>query len=99
MYKIVIGEINEAYNGEWIGSNDSADDVINPVLIEKDCDIGTLPLAAKLFRDETQLDWGIFAWKAFKSDISRFFKRKGIPDKELESFDSYKEYGVVYIDK
>lgn len=97
MYKIMIGEISKRYNENW-DNNTSIDNMLEPIIVEKDCDIGTLPMAARLFHNEIQIDWGIFAWKAFKSDIKQFFRKKGISEKELDSFDPYKEYGVVYID-
>lgn len=98
MYRIIIGEISEKRKSEWNNGDVSVNKVLENKLFEKDCTIDTLSTAAKTFRDEVQLDWGTFAWKAFKSEIKRFFQKKGIPKKELESFDPFKEYGVVYID-
>ena len=98
MYKLKIGEISRECNRDWFISSMEVDEMLEPVLIEKDCTMAALPLAAKTFRDEVQLDWGTFAWKAFKSELRKFFRKKGIPEKELEAFDEYKEYGVVYID-
>lgn len=98
MYKIMIGEIDKKHNENW-GNNKSVEKMLEPIIVEKECNIGTLSQAARIFHNEEQIDWGIFAWKAFKSDIKRFFKKKGIPGKELEPFDEYKEYGVVYVDK
>lgn len=97
MYKIKIGELKTLKDPDW-NECKSEDDILEPVLIEKDCTMATLPLAAKTFRDEVQLDWGTFAWKAFKSELRKFFRKKGLQEKELEAFDEYKEYGVVYID-
>lgn len=98
MYKLKIGEISRERNKDWFISSVAADEVLEPVLIEKDCTMAALPLAAKTFRDEVQLDWGTFAWKAVKSELKKFFRKKGLSEQELEAFDEYKEYGVVYID-
>jgi len=98
MYRIMIGEINKDQKTAWENMNVNADKVLDPIMFEKDCSIGTLSLASKTFHNEEQLDWGAFAWKASKSDIKRFFRKKGISENELEAFDEYKEYGVVYID-
>lgn len=98
MYRILIGEINKRQKDKWESMNSDTDRVIEPVILERNCDMGTLTLASKVFHDEVQLDWGTFAWKAFKSELKRFFRKKGIPEEELEPFDAFKEYGVVYID-
>lgn len=98
MYRIIIGEINKEQSAEWENMNVNTDKILDPVMFEKDCNMGTLALASKTFHNEVQLDWGTFAWKAFKSDIKRFFRKKGIKEKELELFDAFKEYGVMYID-
>jgi hypothetical protein len=93
----MIGEINKARTADWQNST-AKDRIIDPIIVERACDMGTLSLAAKTFREEVQLDWGTFAWKAFKDEIRRFFKKKGLPEAELEPLDAYKEYGVMYID-
>ena len=98
MYKIKIGEISRQHNEGWLNNNETKEQILDTVLVEKECDMGTLSLAAKTFRDEVQLDWGVFAWKAFKSDIKKLFRRKGFCESDIEELDPYKEYGVVYID-
>lgn len=99
MYEIVIGELSEDKRKQWDSSDSDVSEILDRSLFKADCSIGTLPIAAKSFHDELQIDWGSFAWKAFRSEIGRFFRRKGIPEQELKKFDPYKEYGVVYIDK
>lgn len=99
MYKIIIGEINRRRHEQWDQEIKDTNSILETKIYESDCTMGTLPMAARTFHDEIQIDWGSFAWKAFKSEIKRFFKKKGIPEAELRPFDEYKEYGVVYIDK
>ena len=98
MYKLIIGEINEKRKNDWHGVNKDMRSILSKELFEKECSIGTLTAAAGAFHDEVQIDWGTFAWKAFKTDIKSFFKKRGIPEEHLEPFDAFKEYGVVYID-
>lgn len=99
MYRIIIGELSEEKKKKWDTGGIEVSSALERMIFKADCNIGTLPIAAKSFHDEVQIDWGSFAWKAFKSEIRRFFRRKGISEKELRKFDPYKEYGVIYIDK
>ena len=98
MYRLIIGEISQKRKSKWNSGDKDPRSVLENNLYEKECTIGTLTAAACAFHDEIQIDWGTFAWKAFKSDIKRFFKRRGISEEELAPFDEFKEYGVVYID-
>lgn len=92
-------QINRHRHEQWDQEIKDTNSVLETKIYESDCTMGTLPMAACTFHDEIQIDWGSFAWKAFKSEIKRLFKKKGIPEAELQPFDEYKEYGVVYIDK
>ena len=98
MYKLIIGEINEKRKDNWQEIDKDMRSILSKELYEKECTIGTLTAAAGAFHDEVQIDWGTFAWKAFKTDIKSFFKKRGIAEEHLEPFDEFKEYGVVYID-
>lgn len=99
MYKLMIGEICEKRLNDWRSNDPDAAAILKNIMFETDCSMGTLPIAGKNFHDEVQIDWGSFAWKAFRSELKKFFKRKGLPEAELAPFDEYKEYGVVYIDE
>lgn len=99
MYEIIIGEISEGRKKDWFENDSDPQAVLKETILKKECSIATLSAAAKIFHDEVQIDWGCFAWKAFKSDLRKFFKRKGLPEAELAPFDEFKEYGVVYIDR
>ncbi len=98
MYKILFGIISSKRRRNWNDRDEDPYKVLDECLYERECSIGTLPSAGKAFRDEVQIDWGSYAWKAKKREIRRFFRRKGYPEEVLEKFDSDEEYGVVYID-
>ena len=99
MYEILIGEISDDRNQKWDNGETDPYTVINKTMFSGQCTISTLQEAGKYFYDEIQVDWGCFAWKARKCELMRFFRRKGYPLSELEHFDIYKEYAVVYIDR
>lgn len=99
MYRIIIGEISRHNRENWQQITDDPDNILETKIYEGQCNMSTLQAAGRAFHDEIQINWGSFAWKAFKSEIRHFFKRKGIPEAELQPFDEFKEYGVVYIDE
>lgn len=98
MYKILFGIISRQRRQNWRKGDDNPYNVLDECIYEQECSMGTLPSAGKAFRDEVQIDWGSYAWKARKREINRFFRRKGYPKEVLDRFDSKEEYGVVYID-
>lgn len=99
MYEILIGEISRSRKSKWDNGSTDPSSVISKILYSGSCTMGTLQDASKYFHDEIQVDWGCFAWKAHKCELLKFFRRKGYSIEELDSFDPFKEYAVVYIDR
>ena len=99
MYEILIGELSKDRKLKWDNGLTDPYSVVEKAMYSGSCTMGTLQEAGKYFRDEIQVDWGCFAWKARKCELMKFFRRKGYPVEELEQFDPFKEYAVVYIDR
>jgi len=99
MYELLIGEISEDRKRKWDNGKTNPYTVIDKILYSGSCTMGTLESAGKYLRSEIQVDWGCFAWKARKCELMKFFRRKGYPVEELDGFDDFKEYAVVYIDR
>lgn len=98
MYEIIIGELSEERKVGWKELDVDPDEVLEKTLFRSQCRMGTLSSAADSFRNEIQLNWGSFAWKAKKKDLIKFFKKHKYPKDILSDLDSVKTYGVVYID-
>lgn len=99
MYELLIGEISPDRKTKWDNGSVDPYSVLDKTLFSGLCTMGALQEAGKCFHDEIQVNWGCFAWKAGKCELKRFFKRKGYSPRELDSFDDFKEYAVVYIDR
>ena len=99
MYEILIGEISKSRKSKWDNGSTDPYAVLSKVLYSGRCTMGTLQEAGNHFRNEIQVDWGCFAWKARKCELMKFFKRKGYPIDEIKSLDDFKEYAIVYIDR
>lgn len=99
MYKLIIGEIKGEKIKNWQSENKDLYDFLEYEIIKQRCRMGTLPKAAKAFRDEVQLDWGTFVWRASKPELLSFFKKYGYSEEKIHGLDDFKEYGVVYLDQ
>lgn len=98
MYEIIIGEISDERKIGWKKLTSKPEEVLEKTLFRSPCRMSTLQSAAESFRNEIQLDWGSFAWKARKQELIKFFKKHGYPKDLLADLDGIKTYGVVYID-
>ena len=99
MYEILIGELSKDRELKWDNGMTDPYAVLGKNMFSCRCTIGTLQDANRYFHDEIQIDWGCFAWKAQKCELLKFFRRKGYAVDDLEQFDPFKEYAVVYIDR
>lgn len=98
MYEIMVGEISEERKVNWKNTSVKPEEVLDKIIFRCKCRMSTLSSAADSFRNEVQLDWGSFAWKARKKELLKFFKKYGYPKELLSDLDTVKTYGVVYVD-
>ena len=102
MYSVYYGEISDARKENWDNGEENPYNVLNSN--KKISPVGCswmdfLPIARRLLRDEIQVDWGSFAWKANKSDILKLRKECNVTLEDAEFLKSGVEYGVVFVEE
>lgn len=101
MYRIEIGIISPARMNNWYSDDDNPYDVIEgKAMYSRSCNIYGITDCQKCLREEVQIDWGSWAFKADRKELEKLFKTLhwgfGLLDKRLED---YKEYAVVFIEE
>lgn len=57
-----------------------------------------LSKGSRYFTEETQIDWGSFAWKCTKEEMDRFIKEEDVTFQKDPVFEDGKEYGMLFLD-
>lgn len=100
MYRIYYGELSEARKEKWDNEEDNPYAVLTwTKKISSNDWIGFLANARKYLREEIQIDWGSFAWKATGNELMNLNNVRGICVEGVKKLDSYGEYGVVFIEE
>lgn len=99
MYYAYYGELSEAYRKDW---NNDAENPFQVLTWHKNIEAphwtAFLAEARALFRDEIQIDWGSFAWKADKAALLKMDQCHGFCVESAATLQSELEYGVVFIE-
>lgn len=100
MYSVYYGEISKERKEKWDNGEENPYNVLMWRKQISGCSgQHFIYIARRLFKDEIQIDWGSFAWKAMKEDI---FKLKEEWNAEFDDEKILKEdieYGVVFIEE
>lgn len=100
MYTIYYGELSESRKETWDTGEDNPYQVLQDTRkISANDWMGFLGVARKHLREEIQIDWGSFAWKATKNELINLCKVPGISARGVKSLEADKEYGVVFIEE
>ena len=102
MTNVYIGELTDYALNNWLEADEPFD------LLKKENEeavslnwIEFMWWANSNLRDEFQVDWGSFAWRCDKEDMTRFcndYKTEPWEDEFISQMDPNKEYGAVLIE-
>lgn len=100
MFSVYYGELSETRKENWDNGEENPFDVLVSNKEIKGYDwLDFLAIARRLLRDEIQVDWGSFAWKANKTDILKLKKEWDATIEDAKSLKAGVEYGVVFIEE
>ncbi len=100
VYRILYGEISQSRKEKWDNGEENPYDVLqwSKEISARDW-MEFLASGKKYLREEIQIDWGSFAWKATKNELLNLCKVPGITVRGVNKLDSEIEYGVVFIEE
>lgn len=101
MYRIEIGKISKAREQNWHLNDENPYEVIEgKAMYSRSCDIYGINDCQKCLRDEVQIDWGSWAFKANREELEALFKTLqwgfGLLNKRLVDGE---DYAVVFIEE
>ena len=100
MFRVYYGEIAESRKEKWDNGEENPYDVLawNKKISGYDW-MSFLATARKVLKDEIQIDWGSFAWKASKADILKLKREWNATLEDQKILKENVEYGVVFIEE
>lgn len=100
MFSVYYGELSESRKETWDNGEDNPYSVLawNKKISGYDW-MSFLATARKVLKDEIQIDWGSFAWKAGKADILKLKREWNATLENQKMLKENVEYGVVFIEE
>ena len=99
MSDIYYGKIKTDRIATWTKNNDPYDILENKIRVNRLGGWDFVDKAKVLFTDETQVDWGSFAYKCNQEQLRQLVEQTKCEIDGLDDMDATAEYGIVFIEQ